>query len=269
MTTIQTTLQQDLGSLAADLVSAGNHEGAALVTSAVNALAAPQQAVAASSESVECWVCNGAGVEFDDFNNKRPCCNCGDEQASTNQPVQAKALTDKDMPPLPEAWGWARNVDGRIEISLGSQKPFCNERGSGYFTPWAPMFGGDQMQEYARGALLASQPSAQADVAAVRDAAIDEIADIVEGWADKSGDKAEYEQREMLCCEDSEMKCLYHASEHIRALKSAAPTAQPKADAMAVLVGCGKCGGKGSTGKDGWGRDRCTDCNGCGKVRHD
>lgn len=41
MNTKQTTLQQDLGILASDLVTAGNHEGAALVTAAVNAMAAP------------------------------------------------------------------------------------------------------------------------------------------------------------------------------------------------------------------------------------
>ncbi len=52
MTTTKTTLQQDLGSLAADLVSAGNHEGAALVTSAVNSLQA-QTAPAVAGEAMQ------------------------------------------------------------------------------------------------------------------------------------------------------------------------------------------------------------------------
>ena len=64
------------------------------------------------------------------------------------------------MPELPKAWGFARNVDGQIEIRIG---PVCPpNRSGGLATPWAPMFGGDQMHQYARdyAAMLAAAPAA-------------------------------------------------------------------------------------------------------------
>ena len=71
----------------------------------------------------------------------------------TNQAAQT-------MPELPKAWGFARNVDGQIEIRIG---PVCPpNRSGGLATPWAPMFGGDQMHQYARdyAAMLAAAPAA-------------------------------------------------------------------------------------------------------------
>lgn len=60
------------------------------------------------------------------------------------------------LPELPKPWGYARNVDGRIQISIGPDCPPCNERGSGYFTPWAAMYGGDMMIAYAEAAVLSA-----------------------------------------------------------------------------------------------------------------
>lgn len=60
------------------------------------------------------------------------------------------------LPELPKPWGYARNVDGRIQISVGPDCPPCNERGSGYFTPWAAMYGGDMMIAYAEAAVLSA-----------------------------------------------------------------------------------------------------------------
>ena len=67
---------------------------------------------------------------------------------------------EQTMPELPKAWGFARNVDGQIEIRIG---PVCPpNRSGGLATPWAPMFGGDQMHQYARdyAAMLAAAPAA-------------------------------------------------------------------------------------------------------------
>lgn len=63
---------------------------------------------------------------------------------------------------LPKPWGYARNVDGRIQISVGPDRPPCNERGSGYFTPWAAMYGGDMMIAYAERAVLEAAPASSA-----------------------------------------------------------------------------------------------------------
>lgn len=65
---------------------------------------------------------------------------------------------------LPKPWGYARNVDGRIQISVGPDRPPCNERGSGYFTPWAAMYGGDMMIAYAERAVLEAAPASSAMV---------------------------------------------------------------------------------------------------------
>ena len=71
---------------------------------------------------------------------------------------------EQTMPELPKAWGFARNVDGQIEIRIG---PVCPpNRSGGLATPWAPMFGGDQMHQYAR------------DYAA----ALSKTAGVPEGW---------------------------------------------------------------------------------------
>ena len=67
---------------------------------------------------------------------------------------------EQTLPELPKAWGFARNVDGQIEIRIG---PVCPpNRSGGLATPWAPMFGGDQMHQYARdyAAMLAAAPAA-------------------------------------------------------------------------------------------------------------
>lgn len=63
---------------------------------------------------------------------------------------------------LPKPWGYARNVDGRIQISVGPDRPPCNERGGGYFTPWAAMYGGDMMIAYAERAVLEAAPASSA-----------------------------------------------------------------------------------------------------------
>lgn len=68
---------------------------------------------------------------------------------------------------LPKPWGYARNVDGRIQISVGPDRPPCNERGSGYFTPWAAMYGGDMMIAYAELAVLEAAPASSAMAIAI------------------------------------------------------------------------------------------------------
>lgn len=102
MTATQTTLQQDLGSLAADLVSAGNHEGAALVTSAANVLAASSEPVAIpTNDALEALWQKHAGHPADfgadvlETFGGYPAGLLGfGGSLSTIQPVQAKALTD-------------------------------------------------------------------------------------------------------------------------------------------------------------------------------
>ncbi len=189
--------------------------------------AAPQQAVAASSEPVTLTnefiaaviqnVCEIPDRNSPDDEPEAMVCtpdeltNCirraeedfqeSDQQiftglASTNQPVQAKALTD-------DLYILSMNEDAMEEAIQRFKDSSTGEALKVVFAA----------QKSLR-ALLASQPSAQADVA-VRDAALELAARRVE--ADCIG----------FAREDAQ---LLKIIADIRALKSAAPTAQPQAE---------------------------------------
>lgn len=144
---------------------------------------------------------------------------------STNQPVQAKALTDERA--AFEQWcvrkGYSTNKwhgDGSVYVD-------------GYtLSCW---------EAWQARALLASQPSAQADVAAVRDAALEEgiekAAKLIEQKVQDYVDDHGIYDRDTGAVEfpgDGEIYVgeMTELAEDIRALKSAAPTAQPQADGV-------------------------------------
>ncbi|MBF8177213.1 hypothetical protein [Herminiimonas contaminans] len=149
----------------------------------------------------------------------------GRRYASTNQPVQAKALTDERA--AFEQWcvrkGYSTNKwhgDGSVYVD-------------GYtLSCW---------EAWQARALLASQPSAQADVAAVRDAALEEgiekAAKLIEQKVQDYVDDHGIYDRDTGAVEfpgDGEIYVgeMTELAEDIRALKSAAPTAQPQADGV-------------------------------------
>lgn len=191
--------------------------------------AAPQKAVAASGEPVrkpstmECPDCGGKGG----FASGDACYRCEGRGyfESTNQPVQAKALTDERA--AFEQWcvrkGYSTNKwhgDGSVYVD-------------GYtLSCW---------EAWQARALLASQPSAQADVAAVRDAALEEgiekAAKLIEQKVQDYVDDHGIYDRDTGAVEfpgDGEIYVgeMTELAEDIRALKSAAPTAQPQADGV-------------------------------------
>jgi len=62
------------------------------------------------------------------------------------------------LPELPKAIFWARNIDGRLELRAGEKPP---NRAGGYASPWAAMYDGPSVRDYALQALAAhdAQPA--------------------------------------------------------------------------------------------------------------
>lgn len=54
------------------------------------------------------------------------------------------------LPELPKAIFWARNIDGRLELRAGEKPP---NRAGGYASPWAAMYDGPSVRDYALQAL--------------------------------------------------------------------------------------------------------------------
>lgn len=50
------------------------------------------------------------------------------------------------LPELPKAIFWARNIDGRLELRAGEKPP---NRAGGYASPWAAMYDGPSVRDYA------------------------------------------------------------------------------------------------------------------------
>ena len=75
-------------------------------------------------------------------------------------------MTDIEMLPLPEPWGWARANNGMIEVSHGPECP--HNRAGGYATPWGAMYGGDVLQDHARANVAHVTAAKDAEIEALR-----------------------------------------------------------------------------------------------------
>lgn len=139
--------KKDLEELVAQLNSQDNHQGAALVTSAMNALAAPQQAVAASIEPVR-KVQLASAYYSGRFNPNEKFVLASDYDAllaSANQPVQDE-VSDKEILAMATRFGFFSTIEMEKYFRKGWQDA------------------SKRIIAFSR-ALLASQPLAKADVA--------------------------------------------------------------------------------------------------------
>ena len=75
-------------------------------------------------------------------------------------------MTDIELLPLPEPWGWARANNGMIEVSHGPECP--HNRAGGYATPWGAMYGGDVLQDHARANVAHATAAKDAEIEALR-----------------------------------------------------------------------------------------------------